>query len=346
MHILRINEKRSIDKYDYIGISEEYEDRLKFFVTDDNQEEYISALLGDAFKGKSLSDYNYEDYMDTIEQVYLNANKDIQKRIENEYKNKFHGDEQIKRDENVFEFTKYNNKVYKWCLDKSIQDNTPISEYRFSIYDDNNNLIDKNIQLCNSDTIFELYLDESEGMVPARKERHICKNITEMWFKDETVHEVIKTNVYYKKLNNGKYEMYSVDGKSIIDDIDDYIINTRWFFENENKYTLKINGEWVILDENFNIVARNINPVYNAAHIIYTDNGVIVQLEKDLGNDLYDNNGLIFKNTKSVNVEKGKYLNVVNAFNYGLIDTKGNWIYKYSVFDTLDDAYDLESYLY
>lgn len=346
LHILKINNNASVEKYTYSNNSEDYEDRLTLPINENNFNDYLNIVLSDLFINNNFENYNYADYLDKIENLKHSIFLYETEKRNKLYKNtiKYEIDKTYNISDDMFEITKFNNKLYSYRIENKNSNLEKLSDYRFTIFDGEGNEIEKNISICEPNTIVELYVDWASGDAPVFKERYNCDKIPEKWIIDETVKNILSTNVYYKKNKNNKYDMYSVDGKLIVNDIDDYIINTTYFYNQDNRYTLKINNEWTVLDENFNVIANKINPYYNETSIIRLKDKNILKLEKDLSFDLYDKDGLMFKNIKYCRVEKGKYLNITTAFNYGLIDIDGNWAYKYNAFDSIDDAFDFNYY--
>lgn len=239
-------------------------------------------------------------------------------------------------------FRVINDKVYVFdCED--FRDDMNLYDYTFTIKDDSNNVLARDIKFCNKETIVHYGIDYAETNTPT----FYCKKALEMeekWYNSEILEKITDIN-YYRLKKNGKYSLISFDGKVIFDDIDNYSIDE--FYSGERKYIINKNNQWIIIDETGEILAKDFDINYDRCRIVKLGGKKFVLFFYDYNYDfnneffdsyrveLYNQNGAIRKNLKQCDVIDNKYFNIVSPLNYGLIDDTGKWFSKFSAFDNL-----------
>ena len=239
-------------------------------------------------------------------------------------------------------FRVINDKVYVFdCED--FRDDMNLYDYTFTIKDDSNNVLARDIKFCNKETIVHYGIDYAERNTPT----FYCEKALEMeekWYNSEILEKITDIN-YYRLKKNGKYSLISFDGKVIFDDIDNYSIDE--FYSGERKYIINKNNQWIIIDETGEILAKDFDINYDRSRIVKLGDKKFVLFFYDYDYDfdyeffdsyrvdLYNQNGAIRKNLKQCDVIDNKYFNIVSPLNYGLIDDTGKWFSKFSAFDNL-----------
>ena len=283
----------------------------------------------------SLIDMMFDDnFVSFVDAVELNSDDNDDFKIVSKKENNTSSKNGVETISKI----KYNDKDYFYMISEinrknNYYDVSP-SECYVDIYDTNSNLIAKNINLCDKGKKIYYCVDYGGDEFYPIYEYEKEDKIEGLWKTKQIVNLYLQNNCFYYIKKNNFYDLYMIDGTLIEEGIEDYIIDASGLHKAHAIY--KKNNDWFMIDEYKNIIAKGFD-VESPLSVININGREYLIASKDSERYIFDKDGAII-NFYHYNYygSTAEYMIVDNAFNYGLMDVKGNWFYKKSMFDTLD----------
>ena len=190
---------------------------------------------------------------------------------------------------------------------KAIIDNTnDLSKIKYNVYNDKGKIVLSDISICKKDSYVRYYFDNHDD--EAEYEKRVSK-VEELDFKYYDVYdneEKISNQMsyiinygaingyYYRKNKKNKYDYLDFGGKIIIEDIDDYVLDTidgNAIFYKGDKWIISNNkGKYMYVTDKI--------PLYNIPIFLNLENGNVFALDKEETS---------FKTNKFVEIANTKY---------------------------------------